>query len=123
MPDAGVFAQYGFAGLLLLVLYLVAIKLGSRALDLVEAWMKQAKEASDRRTDAMVDGFRSVTAGQDRIADRLAAEVSDVRVDVARMQGQSESAEPTGVHAIPQRIPTPAGGVYAQHRPRTQGGR
>ena len=119
--DTSAFAQYGFAGLLLLVLYLLGSKLGGRALDLAAAWMKQAGEAEDKRTAALVEGFRTVAAGQERIAERLAAEVSDIRVDVARLQGQSESTDTTGVHAIPQRIPTPPQGVYAQHRPQTQG--
>lgn len=120
--EAGPFAQYGIPGLMILVAYL----LGRRGLDIIEARMKQSADADDKRTNAMVEGFKLQAASNERIVERLAerfgAEISDLRVDVARMQGKSESVDTTGVHAIPQHI-TPPQGTYSQHRPRTQGGR
>lgn len=116
--------QFGFAGLLIGVIYLLMLKLGGRALTLVSKAFERWAQTEDRRTAALEHGLANLAAGQQQQTDAI----SDLRADVARLQGFAESSENTGVHAIPQHIPTqqgrtPPGGSYSQHRPRTQGGR
>lgn len=126
---AQLLGQLGFAGALLWVVFKLGDKLGGRALDLAEARMKQDAEDARANRDVLAEGLRLSAAGQERIAERLADHVTELRVDVAKLQGVAEGRdwEQTDTHDLPTaRVVTPGTGVragYYSHRPGTKGDR